>query len=93
MVLFKLCLVDLDLRRSKSGSSNELELRIANEFSCQPEKGLFEVVVGLGRNVVILEIFLSVESNGLGFDFSLLNIDFVSSEDDGDVFADSDEIT
>lgn len=34
-----------------------------------------------------------MESDGLGLDFSLLDIDFVAAEDDRDVFADTDEIT
>lgn len=34
-----------------------------------------------------------MESDGLGLDFPLLDIDFVTAEDDRDVFADTDEIT
>lgn len=34
-----------------------------------------------------------MESNGLGFHLALLNIDFVAAENDGDVLADTDEVT
>ena len=34
-----------------------------------------------------------MEGDGLGFDFALLDVDFVAAEDDGDVFADADEVT
>ena len=34
-----------------------------------------------------------MEGDGLGLDFALLDVDFVAGEDDGDVFADADEIT
>jgi hypothetical protein len=41
-------LVDLDLRRCKSGSSDKFELRVADQLPSQPEEGLLEVVVGFG---------------------------------------------
>jgi hypothetical protein len=40
-----------------------------------------------------LQVLLSVESDSLGFDFAFLDINFVAGEDDGDVFANTDEIT
>lgn len=86
-------LVDLDLRRRESRSGHELELGIADQFSRQPEERLLEVIVGLGRNVVVLEVLLAVECDGLSLDFALLDIDLVSAENDRDVFADTDEIT
>ena len=92
MVLVKQILVNGNLRRSKSRSSDEFELRVADEFSGQPKEGLFEVVVGLGGDVVVLEILLSVEGNGFGLDFALLDIDFVAAKDDRDVFADTDNV-
>jgi hypothetical protein len=40
-----------------------------------------------------LQVLLSVEGDGLGFDFALLDVDLVAAEDDGNAFADTDEIT
>ena len=40
-----------------------------------------------------MEILLSMEGDGLRFDFTILDVDFVSTENDGDVFADTDEVT
>jgi hypothetical protein len=40
-----------------------------------------------------LEVLLSVESDCLGLDLSLLDINFVSGQDDGDVLADTDQVT
>jgi len=34
-----------------------------------------------------------VESDGLGLDLALLDVDLVTAKDDWDVFADTDEIT
>jgi hypothetical protein len=66
---------------------------VANKLSCQPEEGLLKVVVGLGRDIVVLKVLLSVESDSLSLHLSLLDINFVTSEDDGDVLADTDQVT
>lgn len=85
--------VDGDLRWGQCWGSNELKAGVADELSSQPQEGLLEVVVGLGRNVVVLEVLLAVESDGLGLDLTFLNIDLVTGEDDRDVLANSDEVT
>ena len=93
LVLVEQLLVDLDLGWCKSWSSDEFKLRVADQFAGQPQERLLEVVVRLGRDVVVLEVLLAVECDGLGLDLALLHVDLVSAENDGDVFADSDEIT
>jgi hypothetical protein len=93
LVLLHQLRVDLNFRRSQSGRSNELELRIADQLAGQPEEGLLEVVVGLCGNVVVLKVLLAVEGDGLGLDFSLLHVDLVPAQNDGDILADADEIT
>ena len=40
-----------------------------------------------------LQILLSVENYGLGLDFSVLDVDLVAAQDDGDVLADADQIS
>jgi len=93
LVLEKNGLVDLDLWGSKGGCGDKLELSVADELPCEPEERLLEVVVGLGRDVVVLEVLLAVESDGLGLDLALLNINLVTCEDDWDVLADTDKVT
>ena len=66
---------------------------IANKLSCQPKEGLLKVVIGLGGDVVILEVLLAVESDRFRLHLSLLDIDFVPREDDGNVLADTDQVT
>jgi hypothetical protein len=66
---------------------------VADEFPGEPEEGLLEVVVRLGGDVVILEVLLAVEGDGLGLDLALLDVDLVTGQDDGDVLADTDEVT
>ena len=93
VVLVKEILVDLNFRRGKCGRSNELQLRVANQLPRQPQEGLFKVIVGLCRDVVVLKVLLSMEGNRLGLDFALLDINFVAAENYRDVFADADQIT
>jgi hypothetical protein len=68
-------------------------LRVADELASEPEEGLLEVVVGLGRDIVVLEVLLAVESDGLGLDLALLHVDLVTAKNDWDVLADTDEVT
>ena len=93
LVLFESGLVDCDLGRSKSWCGHKLERAVSDQFPSKPEERLLEVVVGLCRDVVVLEVLLSVESDGLCLDLPLLHIDLVAAENDWDVFANSDDIT
>jgi hypothetical protein len=66
---------------------------VANKLAREPEEGLLEVVVGLGRDIVVLEVLFPVEGDGLGLHLALLDINLVTAENDGDVLADTGEIT
>jgi hypothetical protein len=69
------------------------KLGVADKLASEPEEGLLEVVVGLGGDVVVLQVLLAVEGDGLGLDLALLHVDLVTGEDDGDVLADTDKVT
>lgn len=66
---------------------------VADELSREPKEGLLEVVVGLGRDIVILEVLLAVEGDGLGLHLALLDIDLVTAQHDRDVLTDTDKVT
>ena len=66
--------------------------RLPDKSSEEPDEGLFELIVALSRDIVVLKVLLSVESDLLGLDLSVLNVDLVTNEDDGNVLADTDEI-
>ena len=83
----------MDLSRGKSRSSNEIQVRVTNQLASQPKERLLKVIVGLGRDIVVLQVLLSVESDGLGLYLTLLNIDLVTAKNNGDVLTDTDEIT
>ena len=50
------------------------------------------MIVRFGRDIVVLEILLSVENNLLGLDLSVFDINLVSDQNNWDVFANSHEI-
>jgi hypothetical protein len=60
-------------------------------FRCLQE-WLFKVVIRLGRDIVVLKVLLSVESDGLCLDLSFLHVDLVTTEDDRNAFANANEI-
>ncbi len=66
---------------------------IADKLSCQPEERFLEVVVGLSRDIVVLQILLSMESDSLSLNLSFLNVNLVAGEDDRDILADTDQVT
>lgn len=67
--------------------------RVANKLASQPEEGLLKVVVGLGRDIVVLEVLLAVEGNSLCLDLALLHVDLVTAKYDGNVLANTDQVT
>ena len=69
------------------------QIWVANKFSCQPQEWLLEIVIGLGGDVVILEILLAMKSYCLCLDLALLHVDLVAGEDDGDLLANTNKIT
>lgn len=66
---------------------------VTDKLSGQPQERFLEVVVRLSRNIVVLEVLLSVEGNGLSLDLALLYIDLVAGKNDRDILTDTDQIT
>ena len=71
---------------------NKHEVRVIGKTAKEPDEGLLKLIVALGRDVVVLQVLLSVESDLSGFDSSVLLVDLVSDKDDGDVIADPGEV-
>ena len=69
-----------------------MKISLPDKSAEQPDEGLFELIVGLGRDIIVLQVLLSVESDLLGLDLSVLDVDLVSNKDDRNVLADTDEI-
>jgi len=93
LVLQHQVLINGNLSGCQSRGGDEFERWVANKLPCQPQERLLEVVVRLGRDFEVLQVLLSMESNSACLDFALLDVNFVSTKNDGDVFADTFEIT
>ncbi len=72
--------VHLHFRHVQSEVFDQIQIGISNQLSEQVQERFLELVVGLGRNVVVLEISLSVEGDLVGFDFSVLDVSLVSDQ-------------
>ena len=79
-----------DLWRQQGGDGHELQRRVTHQLLGQPQEGPLKVVVGLGGDVVVLQVLLAVEGDCLGLDLAVPDIDLVAGEDNGDVAADTD---
>lgn len=82
----------INIARASCHAILSYQVGVANKFPCQPQERLLEIVIGLGGDVVILEVLLAMKSNCLCLDFALLHIDLVASENNGDLLADTDKI-
>ena len=92
MHLVNLVLVDSYFLGLKHWSFHEGEVVIISESSEEPDEGLLVLIVTLGRDIVVLEVLLSVEGDLFGLYFSVLNINLVSNEDDWNVWAHSGQV-
>lgn len=92
LVLSLGCVVNDGFRRQESRGFDEVQGVVPRQLTCKPEKRLLEVVIGFGRDVVVLQVFLAVKGDLLGFDFAVFDLDLVSGKDDGDVFADTGQV-
>jgi len=82
----------MELRGLKSGSFDQVQVDVVNQSLHQEQERLFELVVGLSRDVIVLKVSLSVESDLSGLDFSVFSIDLVADEDHRNILTDSGEI-
>lgn len=82
----------LNLGGSHRRSLHESEVVISRELSRQPQEGTLKVVVSLSGYFEVLEILLAVECDLFGLDFSVLNINFIATKNDGNILANASEI-
>lgn len=80
-----------DCEYKQNGSATNLV--VACQLSCNPNKGLLKVVVIFRRNLEVLEILFSMESDLFRFHFSILHLYLVPAEHDRNIFANSGQIS
>jgi len=85
--------VNFDGWGCESWCGYKFQTRVSDQLSGQPEEWFLEVVIRFCRNVIVLQILFSVECDRFCFDLALLNVDFVTGEYNGDVFADANKVT
>ena len=90
--LSELILRDSDLDRGEKRLLDEGEVDIVDHSAEEPDERLLELIVALGRDIVVLEVLLAMEGDLLGLNFAITNIDFVTDEDDRDGLANTGEI-
>ena len=90
--LSELILRDSDLDRGEKRLLDEGKVDIVDHSAEEPDERLLELIVALGRDIVVLEVLLAMEGDLLGLNFAITNIDFVTDEDDRDGLADTGEI-
>jgi len=81
------------LGRAKTALCDEIESGAPHEFAPEIEERLLEIVVRLGRNFVVLQVFLPVEGHGARLHLAFLDVDLVPAKDNRDVFTDALEVT
>ena len=61
-------------------------LYLPSELACQVQEGLLIIVVALGADFIVLQVFLPVESDLLGLYLPVLHVHLVAAQHNGDVF-------
>ena len=69
-----------------------MEVAIVDKTSEEPDERLVVLVVTLSRDIVVLEILLSVESDLLSFNLAVLNVDLVSYKHNWDALTNASQI-
>ena len=83
---------NLNFARGEERSLDEGEVTVVYHSTEEPDERLFELIVALGRDIVVLEVLLSVESDLLGLNLTVTNIDFVTDKNDGNGLTDTGQV-
>lgn len=84
--------VDLELR-GLGVFTEEDQVGLVSQTASEPEEWLLEVVVGSGREIIVLKVSLSVELDITSLNLSVLNIDLVTNEDDRNILTNTDNVS
>lgn len=68
------------------------KLFVADNLFGDPQKRLLEVIVALRRDIEVLQVLFTVKCDLLSFHLAVLNLNFISREDDRNIFTDSGKV-
>jgi len=69
-----------------------VQSRVVDHSAQEPHEGFLKLVITFGADVVVLQILLSVERDLLGLHLTILDVDLVANQHNGDSFADTRQI-
>jgi hypothetical protein len=90
--LLELVFGDGDFDGGEDGRLNKSQVSIVDHATEEPDEGLLELIIALGRDVIVLQVLLAMESDLLGFHFSVTHINFIAYKHNGDGFAHTGQI-
>mmetsp|Transcript_29224 Transcript_29224/g.79085 ORF Transcript_29224/g.79085 Transcript_29224/m.79085 type:complete len:317 (+) Transcript_29224:1253-2203(+) len=85
--------IKLEFWRLQCWSLHEVKGVVTGELSSQPQERLLEVVVRLGRNIVVLQVLLAMKGDLLSLHLAILDFYFVPAQYNGNVLTNSGQIT
>ena len=84
--------VDLNFTRSEKRGLDQSEVLVTDHATEKPDERLFELVVALGTDVVVLEVLFTVEGDLLGLHLTVADINLIANKNNGDGLADTGQI-
>ena len=90
--LGELVSVDLNFTWGEKRSLNQSKVLVIDHATEKPDEWLFELVVALGTNVVVLQVLFTVEGNLLGLHLSVTDINLIANKNNRDGLADTGQI-
>ena len=84
--------VDLNFTRSEKRGLDQSEVLVTDHATEKPNERLFELVVALGTDVVVLQVLFTMEGDLLGLHLTVTDINLVSNKNNRDGFADTGQI-
>lgn len=92
MKLLNSLLVHDNLCWIESDILNKIEIWVTNKLSKKIQERFLELIVRLGRYIIILQVSLSVNGDLIGLDLSVLDISLVSNKTNWDIWSNLDKV-
>lgn len=92
MKLLNSLLVHDNLCWIESDILNKIEIWVTNKLSKKIQERFLELIVRLGRYIIVLQVSLSVNGDLIGLDLSVLDISLVSNKTNWDIWSNLDKV-
>jgi hypothetical protein len=85
--------INLYFGRCKSNLLNKVEVGVTYQLSGEVKEGFLVIVVGFGRDFVVLKVLFAMEGDLFGLHLTVLHINLVTAENNRDILANAAKIT